>query len=96
VVGLEFGYKKIPLKILAGLTMGAATLGQLAISSTQTILFVQQHVFIFVEGTTEKVLQFIMPLKPLINKNICFNKKKCIFKHCQKVKAISYLYIYII
>jgi hypothetical protein len=56
VVGLEFGYKKIPLKILAGLTMGAPTLSQLAISSTQTILFVQQHVFIFVGGTTENVL----------------------------------------
>jgi hypothetical protein len=42
------------------------------------------HFFAFpliIEGTTEKVLQFLMPLVSMYNKNIGFNKQKCIFEH---------------
>ncbi len=31
------------------------------------------------EGATEKVAQFIMPLKSVYDKNLCFNGQKCIF-----------------
>jgi hypothetical protein len=34
---------------------------------------------IIVEGTTEKVLQFIMPLEFLYNKNLCFIEQKMYF-----------------
>jgi hypothetical protein len=40
---------------------------------------------LFVEGTTEKVSQFIKPLKLIYNKNVCFREQKCIFKHCREV-----------
>jgi hypothetical protein len=32
-----------------------------------------------IEGTTEKVLQFIMPLKSIYNRNFGFIEQKCIF-----------------
>ncbi len=42
-----------------------------------------QHVFLtfslIIEGATEKVLQFIMPLKLMFIKNVGFNEQKCIF-----------------
>jgi hypothetical protein len=39
----------------------------------------EQHVFAFsvlIEGTTEKVLQFIMPLKSMYNRNFGFIEQK--------------------
>ncbi len=36
------------------------------------------EIFLVIEGTTEKVLQFIMPLKSIYNKNFGFiEQKKC-------------------
>jgi hypothetical protein len=49
----------------------------------------QHHFFTFsliTEGTTEKALQFILPLKSIYNKNFGFNEEKCILEHCRKVK----------
>jgi hypothetical protein len=40
-----------------------------------------------VEFAAEKVLQFIMPLKSIDNKNFSFVKQKCIFEHYGKVKT---------
>ncbi len=40
-----------------------------------------------VEGTTEKVSHFIMPLKSIYNRNFCFNQQKYIFEHFGKVKT---------
>ncbi len=40
----------------------------------------EQHVFAFsliIEGTTENVLQFLMPLKSIYNKNLGFIEQKC-------------------
>jgi hypothetical protein len=42
----------------------------------------EQHVFAFlliIEGTTEKVLQFIMPLKSIYNQNLGFIGQKMCF-----------------
>ncbi len=42
-------------------------------------ILMEQRVFAFsllIEGTTEKVLQFIMPLKSIYNKNLGFIKQK--------------------
>jgi hypothetical protein len=36
-----------------------------------------------IEGITEKVLQFIMPLKLIYNLNFGFIEQKCIFEHCR-------------
>jgi hypothetical protein len=39
---------------------------------------IEQHVFEFsliIEGTTEKVLQFTMPLKSINSKNLCFDEQ---------------------
>ncbi len=38
------------------------------------------------EGTTEKVSQFLMPLKSILDKGLCFNYQKCIFELYKKVK----------
>jgi hypothetical protein len=43
----------------------------------------EQHVFAFslvIEGTTDKVLQFIMPLQPIYNKNLGFIEQKYIIE----------------
>ncbi len=41
---------------------------------------------LIIEGTTEKVLQFIMPLKSICNQNLKkVLKKKCIFEHYREV-----------
>ncbi len=42
---------------------------------------------LMIEGTTEKVLQFIMPLKSSYNKNLGFNEQKCIFEHYKEVQT---------
>jgi hypothetical protein len=47
----------------------------------------EQRIFNFsliIGGTTEKVLQFIMPLKAVYNS---FIEQKCVFEHCGKVKT---------
>ena len=49
----------------------------------------EQHVFTFlliIEGTTEKVVQFIMPLKSIYNRNSGFIEQKCILEKYKKVK----------
>jgi len=59
----------------------------------------EQHVFEFsliIEGSTEKVLQFIMPLRSINNQNIGFTEKYCIFEHYRRVQTIKDLLIYII
>jgi hypothetical protein len=44
---------------------------------------------LIVEGTTEKVSQFIMPLMSIYNKMLRLNEQKCIFKHYRKIKPIK-------
>jgi hypothetical protein len=42
----------------------------------------EQHIFVFsfiVEGSTEKVLQFLMPFKSIYNKNLCVIEQKMYF-----------------
>ncbi len=36
------------------------------------------------EGTSKKVLQFLMPLNPIYNKSACFYKQKNYYEHCRK------------
>ncbi len=41
----------------------------------------EQHIFIasqIIEDAAEKVLQFVMPLKSIYNKNFSFKTQKCI------------------
>ncbi len=48
----------------------------------------KQHVFTFsfiIEGTSKKVLQVLMPLQPIFNKNFCFNKQIFYYEHFQIV-----------
>ncbi len=59
----------------------------------------QQHLFAFsfiIEGTAEKVLQFIMPLKSIYNKNLGFVEQKRYFWTLQrgsnKYKSINWHY----
>ncbi len=53
-------------------------------------VLMEQHSYIVIdsEGTTEKIWQFIMPLKSIYNINICFNAQSVIFEHCRKVKTM--------
>jgi hypothetical protein len=48
------------------------------------------------EGSTEKVLQLIIELKSIYNKNLDFVKQKCIFEHYREVQTRKSLLIYII
>jgi hypothetical protein len=44
--------------------------------------WMETHIFAFsliIEGTTEKVLQFILPLKSIYNKNLGFVEQKNVF-----------------
>ncbi len=48
----------------------------------------EQHLFTFsfiIEGTTEKVLQTIKPLRLIYNKNLGFIDQKCFLEHHSKV-----------
>ncbi len=45
------------------------------------------------EGTTEKVLQYIMSLKSIYNKNLGLLNKKCIFECYREVLTIKNLLI---
>jgi hypothetical protein len=50
----------------------------------------EQHLFAFsfiIQGTTEKVLQFIMPLKSIYEKNLVLLNKKCIFELYREVQT---------
>jgi hypothetical protein len=52
----------------------------------------EQHIFTFkliIEGANEKVLQFIIPLKFMYNKNVGFSEQKCIFENRGSVKNIQ-------
>jgi hypothetical protein len=56
----------------------------------------EQHIFAFsliIEGTTEKVLQFKMPLKSMYSKTLTLFNKKCIFEHNREVQANKNLLI---
>jgi hypothetical protein len=47
-----------------------------------TYLIMEEHVFVFsliIEGNTEKVLQFITPLKSIYNRNISLIEQKMYF-----------------
>ncbi len=46
---------------------------------------------LIIEGSTEKVLQFIMPLKSVYNKNLGFIEHKCIFERYREVQTIKTL-----
>jgi hypothetical protein len=59
----------------------------------------EQNFFAFsliIEGTTDKVLQFIMPPKTIYNKNLGFIKQKMYFEHYREVQSIKSLIIDII
>ncbi len=53
-------------------------------------------IFLIIEGTTEKVLQFLMQLKSIYNKNLGFSEQKCIFEHYSEVQIRKSLLIDII
>ncbi len=57
----------------------------------------EQCIFVLkliVEGTTEKVSQFIMPQMSIYIKMFCLHVENYIFEHCRKI--LNYLYNYII
>jgi hypothetical protein len=59
----------------------------------------EQLIFAFsltIEGTTEKGLLFLMPLKSICNKNLSFIIQKCIFEHNREVQTIKNVFIDII
>ncbi len=41
------------------------------------------YIFIFIEGTSKKVLQCLTPLEPIYIKNVCFNEQKCLLRMLQ-------------
>ncbi len=41
---------------------------------------------LIIEGATEKVFEFMMPLKSIYNKNLSFIEQKCICQHRRKVE----------
>jgi hypothetical protein len=48
---------------------------------------------LIIEGTTEKVLQFILPLKTIYKQNFGFISQKCIFEHYREFQTIRNLLI---
>ncbi len=44
---------------------------------------------LIVEGTTEKVSKFKMPLMATYIKMFCLNEQKCIFEHHRKIKRMK-------
>jgi hypothetical protein len=44
---------------------------------------------LIIEGTTEKVLQFLMPIMSIFYQNLGFNEKKCLFEHNREVQTIK-------
>jgi hypothetical protein len=51
---------------------------------------------LIIEGTTEKVLQFIMPLKSICNQNLGFIEQIMYFEHYREVQTRTNLLIVII
>ncbi len=47
-----------------------------------------------IEGTTEKLLQFKMPMEAICYKNFCFKDQNVIFNTIEKVKTMNNLYNY--
>jgi hypothetical protein len=47
----------------------------------------ENHVYLIIEGTTEKMLQYTQPLKSIYNKNLGFIEQKCIFEN-QTIKNL--------
>ncbi len=37
---------------------------------------------LIIEGATENILQFVLPMKPINNKKFCFDKQKIMSEHC--------------
>ncbi len=46
---------------------------------------------LIIKGTSEKVSQFMMLLKSIYNKNICFNTQKFTLKRYRNVKSLNNL-----
>jgi hypothetical protein len=44
---------------------------------------------LIIEGTTEKVSQFVMPIKLVFSKNFYSNEQKFTFEHFRKVNTIT-------
>jgi len=58
----------------------------------------EQHSFgksLIIEGATEKVSKFILPLKSIYKNKKCFNNLKCIIECSGKAKTIKNLYNYV-
>jgi len=51
---------------------------------------------LIIEGTTEKVFQFLTALKSIYNQNLGLTKPKCIFEHYREVQTIKNIFIDII
>ncbi len=50
------------------------------------------NVFAFslnIEGTTEKMLQFILSLKSIYNNNLGLIEQKCIFEHYREIQTVK-------
>ncbi len=53
----------------------------------------EQHVFtisMIMEGTAEKVLQLMLPLKSIDIKNFGFIQHKCVFEHYKRFKQENF------
>jgi hypothetical protein len=59
---------------------------------------IEQHIknSLIIENTTDKISKFIMLLKSIDSKNICFNEQKLCFERYGKVKITKNLKNYII
>ncbi len=51
------------------------------------------RLLLITESPTEQASQFIMPLKSVYSKNICFNEQKCIFEHGREVKTTKEIFV---
>ncbi len=36
------------------------------------------YIFFIIQGASKKVLQLLLPIEQISNKNFCFNKQKCL------------------
>ncbi len=43
------------------------------------------HFSFIIEGALKKVSQFLMPLEPIYNQNVCFYEQNVYNEHCHKV-----------
>jgi hypothetical protein len=49
------------------------------------------RLLLVVDGATEKVSQFVRPIKSVYDKKCGFNEQKCIFENCRKVKTKNFI-----